>query len=254
MICVNDEAELQFLQAMNHMDKTLNSFLIQLSDQKKEPLEDVMSDSFVRKDPAFALILKLVQLVSNVRAGKLLIDHGYVYELGTIRRMVYETVEDVMFLLAQHHAESQDDLHQRFLESLYANEDKPVQHLKRYLIRNFLKKLEKEKQKDHASGGPNWEEVIGGLYRYNSEYVHGRASRIMRLYDHRVSRFQTEGVDDENYLAEELKSFWLIAFVAMYCFAAARAAFTKENWKSDIWRFAERFYETASLGAVSVEE
>ena len=247
-----ERAELCFGQAMDHMDETINEFLNRLSHPGKESLGDVFQNGFSRKDPALALVLKLVQLVSNLRAGKLLVDQGYVYELGTIRRMVYETAEDVMFLLAQHHAENEDDLHQRFLESFYADGDRAVQHPKRYEIRDFLKKLEEKKETDHASSGPTWEKVIGRLYRVNSEYVHGRASRIRCLYDQQGNRFRTQGVDQEAYLAEEIKSFWLISFVAMYCFAAVRAAFRRENWQSDIWKFANAFYETAGLGSVSV--
>ena len=45
-------------------------------------------------------------LVSNLRAGRLLIDHGFTYEWVMIRRLLYETIEDVMFLLAEDLAES----------------------------------------------------------------------------------------------------------------------------------------------------
>ena len=128
-----EKASVLFGQAMDLMDETINGFLVQLSGPEKESLGEVFQNGFSQKDPALALVMKLVQLVSNLRAGKLLIDQGYVYELGTIRRMGYETVEDVMLLLAQHHADSQDNLHQRFLEGFYARQDESTRVYRRLI-------------------------------------------------------------------------------------------------------------------------
>ena len=248
-----EQAELLFAKAMDHMDETLNGFLEQLSDPEKESLGDVFQNGFSQKDPALAIVLKLVQLLSNLRAGKLLIDQGHVYELGTIQRMAYETVEDVMFLLAHDKIDGDDHLHPQFLRSFYAKGQGAGTHLRRDEIREFLKKLEKEKKNVPARGRPTWKNTFGRLYDSNSEYVHGRARRIMRLFDVEELCFCTAGVDDEGHLAKELRSFWLVSFVAMYCFAAARAAFRREDWRSDIWQFADKFYEAADLGTLSVE-
>ena len=231
---------------MEHMDATIKNFLMQLCESQGRVTAEVIVEGISRKDPAIAVVLKLVQLVSNLRAGKLLIDHGYIYELRTTIRMLYETIEDVLFLLSRHHAHSQDNLHQQFLNSFFAEDQDKVRNPKRYDIRDFLKKLENKKRDDPTS----CENAIGGLYRFHSQYVHGRATRIMDLHDSKKGRFRTAGIDDGEYLAQHRKSLWLVCFVAMYCFAAVRAAFRGEDWESDIWAFAERFYETAGLGAV----
>ena len=248
-----EQAELLFGQAMDHMDETINELVERLSDPEKESIGDVFQNGFDRKDPALALVLKLVQLASNLRAGKLLIDQGHVYELGTIRRLAYETVEDVMFLLAQDKVPGQEHLHPRFLNTFYAIDQKAGPYLRRDDIRDFLKKLEKEKNDVPAKGRPTWKNIFGRIYASNSEYVHGRARRIMRLFDVEELRFRTAGVDDEDHRAKELRSFWLVSFVAMYCFAAVRAGFRSEDWRSDIWQFADRFYEAADLRTMSVE-
>ena len=245
--------ELLFGKAVDYMDKTIEGFLVQLSDPEKESLDDVFERVDSRKDPALALVLKMVQLVSNLRAGKLLIDHGFVYELGTIRRMVYETVEDVMFLLAQDKVPGQEHLHPRFLNAFYAAEKKKGPYLSRRQIRGFLNKLDKEKRNDSTNEESAWEKHFRRLYDSNSEFVHGRARRIMRLYDKERRRFRTQGIDDGNLLANELTSFWQISFLAMYCFAAVRAGFRREDWQSDIWKFANTFYEAADLDSVAVE-
>jgi len=242
----DEQTELLFLQAMKHMDATIKNLLMQLCESQGRVTGEVIVGGFSQKGPAIAVVLKLVQLVSNLRAGKLLIDHGYIYELRTTIRMLYETIEDVLFLLSRHHADSKDDLHQRYLNSFFAEDQDKVQYPKRYDIRGFLKKLENNKRDDPTS----WENAIGGLYRFHSQYVHGRATRIMDLYDSKKDRFRTAGINDGEYLAQHRKGLWLVCFVAMYCFAAVRAAFKGEDWKSDIWAFAERFFETAGLGAV----
>ena len=51
-----------------------------------------------KKDVTVAFLLKMVQLTSNLRAGKLLIEYGFLYEWIMVRRLVRETVEDILFL------------------------------------------------------------------------------------------------------------------------------------------------------------
>ena len=54
---------------------------------------------FRETDSHTAILLKLALLASNLTAGRLLIDRSFFYEWTMVRRLICETIEDVMLLL-----------------------------------------------------------------------------------------------------------------------------------------------------------
>ena len=65
------------------------------------------------------MVMKLAQLTSNLRAGRLLIDHGFVYEFGVMCRLLQETIEDIFFFVYEHRAGKENSMHGRFRETFY---------------------------------------------------------------------------------------------------------------------------------------
>ena len=116
------EPELAFRDILEHFDKTVEELLSLRSGPEEVKLGNVVVHKFAERDSRNALILKLTMLVSNLRAGRLLIDHGFTYEWAMVRRLLYETIEDVMFLLAEARADSESELHERYLAAFYAED------------------------------------------------------------------------------------------------------------------------------------
>ena len=131
------------------------------------------------------------RMVRMPRAGRLLIDHGLTYEWAMVRRSLYETIEDVMFLLAEARADSESDLHERYLAALHAEDldergrmnEKGVRAPSRQEIRSFLEAVEEESVEGRAQDAGSLGMPLKALYRFGSGHRYGRAVSIMRLYD-----------------------------------------------------------------------
>ncbi len=219
----NEKLGLVFKQALVHMDRTIDDLFPLLSDPREEPFVDGVRVRFSKKDSLHVVVLKLVQLTSNLRAGMLLIDHGFIYEWSVVKRLLSETIEDIMFLLAENQADNQSELHERFLQEFYLEDldekgnlqqkEKGARWVRRQEIRSYLSDVQKRMQGKEA---PLLEKESMGVYRFGSGYVHGRAAYIMMgLYDSRKNRFRTDGRHDQELLALNLKSLGEIASLAI---------------------------------------
>ena len=236
------EPELAFQDILEHFDKTVEELLSLRSGTEEIKLGNVVVHKLGERDSRNALILKLTMLVSNLRAGRLLIDHGFTYEWAMVRRLLYETIEDVMFLLAEGRADSESDLHERYLAAFYAEDldergrlnEKGVRAPSRQEIRSFLEAVEEERVEGRAQDAGSLGMPLKALYRFGSGHMHGRAVSIMRLYDRGSGSLSTNGMEDKDYLTGELRSLWSVVFLAILCFGATRGQISSPKYMEDI--------------------
>ena len=221
---LNRDEELVFRQALDHMDRTIDYFRPLLSDPRVKGIGDGNIVRFSKEDSQHAIVLKLVQLTSNLRAGWLLINHGFVYEWSVMQRLLDETIENILFLLYKNQADNQSTLHERFLQEFYTEDIDDegdlqggrIDSLPRGEIRRFVSGVHKDISRRGRTGMLLLnQEILQGLYRYGSGYIHGRATAIMTLYDLKRNLFRTDGLDDAKSLGIARKDFWLIASMAV---------------------------------------
>ena len=222
---LNRNEELVFQQALDHIDKTIKYLLPSLSYPRiKTTGEGVNAFQFSEKDSRHAIVLKLVGFTSNLRAGMLLINHGFFYQWSALKRSLYEAAEDIGFLLVGDQEDNHDQLHDRFLGVFYEGDldDKgdlkkeSIHPVQRSEIRRFL--IDHYEDVDRlAEGMPAPEEFTRALYRLGSGYIHGRAAHIMSLYDQEMNLFHTDGWRNEEYLALEQEYFLELVFWAIMC-------------------------------------
>ena len=251
----NEETELTFQQALDQMDRTIKDLLKTVPRPQAQTLGEVVVHRFSEGEARHALIMKLVQLTSNLRAGRLLIDHGFTYEWAMTRRLLYETMEDLMFLLGEGWVDSRNNLHERFLEGFYTEDfdtnSKAQRKRSRFVNRDeiaaFVSKVGEATAPEEAAGETSLKTSIRTMHRFGSGYIHGRAASIMRLYDAETNEFQTNGVNSEEDLGWALKGFWLVVYMSIACFAAVRGRWWRTEYRDDALRFAENFRETAGV-------
>lgn len=221
---INRNEELFFLQVLRHMDRTIADLLPLLSDPRIERFGDGNIVRFLEKDSQHAIVLKLVQLTSNLRAGWLLINHGFVYEWSVIQRLLDETIENIHVFFYENQADNQSTLHERLLNEFYTEDldDKGnlrgerIASVPRGEIREFVSGSHKDINKRRRKEMPLLnKENVRGLYHYGSGYIHGRAAPIMSLYDRKRNQFRTDGLDDEGRLCLARKDFWLLVSMAI---------------------------------------
>ena len=251
----NEELELVFRQALDHMDRTIDDLRPLLSDLRIERIGDGNIVRFSKKDSQHAIVLKLVLLTSNLRGGWLLLNHGFVYQWSMLKRLLDETVEDILFLLAENQDDNQSNLHKRFLDVFYEEElddkgnweQKGVRPVQRREIRDFMSGVQEDiNRRGRKETLLLNKENLRDLYRSGSGYIHGRASHIMSLYDPVRNRFHTDGLGDGERLALEREDFWLLTSAAVVCSIAIR-----EQWGADEEYLSNAFMVLESLKKIT---
>ena len=259
----NEERELAFRDTLAHMDVTIDCLLPLLSEAKIKKIsknkedEDLGSIRFSKEDSLHVVVMKLVQLTSNLRAGRLLIDHGFVYEFGVMCRLLQETVEDIFFFVYENRVGKESSLHEKFRRTFYTedvdeegNWQQPSNWVGRKKIREFVDGcLTEDTSKVLGTKADSLDETMKGLYGFGSGYVHGRVSKAMRLYDLEENKFLTNGLYDEEYLSIELKRFWVIAIKAIACCGSIGERWgAPEEYFSNTRVLAELLRKIAGLG------
>ena len=248
---LNRDEELVFQEVLDHMDRTISELLPRLSDLRRERIGDGFIVRFSKKDFRHAITLKFVQLTSNLRAGKLLIDHGFVYEWSVMQRLLDESIENILVFFYENQADDQSTLHERLLKEFYTEDlddkgnlqGKRIDTVKREDVREFVSGVHKD---INRRGKKEMlllnKENLMGLYRHGSGYVHGRVAHIMSLYDSERNRFCTNGLGYEEGLALKRKDFWLTAGVAIVC-----SILVREEWGADEEYLSNAFRVLGSL-------
>ena len=251
----NDIVESMFRNILENMDKSIDDLMAIRKAPEEVKLGSILVHRFRQKNAEHVAVLKLSVLVSNLRAGRLLIDHGFVYEWMMVWRLLYETIEDVIFLVAEGRVESESNLHERFLAAFYAEDfderarltEKGVGAPTRREIRDFVEAFEREIHGGRLPDGQGLGTLTKGLYRVGSGFMHGRAASIMCLYDPKSTRMLTNGMDNDEYLKQQLESFWLVFLSAISCFAAVMGRVWGEKHRDKVFEIAREFGDIAGL-------
>ena len=77
---------------------------------------------YVEKTLLQAVVQKLARLVSGLHAARLLMEHGFVQEQGTLQRMLDDIEEDILFLTFSVIYNEPTPRHQDYLDYFYAEE------------------------------------------------------------------------------------------------------------------------------------
>ena len=172
-----------------------------------------------------------------------------------VRRLLCETVDNVMLLLGEALADPGDDFHERYLAAFCSEEvdgqgnlsELPGRAQSRRKVRSFLDCMEERTTGEVVPQGDGLENATGAMYRLDSGDIHGNASGIMRLYDGKSGKFRTDGAIDDERVASELQALWQTTFAVMQCVASVRArAFGWKSWL-DATQMAKNFAANAWL-------
>ena len=252
----NHESERIFYEALEHMDRVIAAALANLPAPKARRRGRVQFYRFDQNNLIVAFLLKMVQLTSNLRAGKLLIEHGFLYEWAMIRRLIQETIEDILFLAAADTKHKWTKNHDSYLGEFYAEDvnkrgapsQRRLQVVPRHEIRSYTKDVVQEYEGVSTEMKSSVSELLRIMHRFDSGYIHGRASSIMRCYDPTTRQFLTNGLHPEH-ISEETTGFWISTWTVIMSFAMIGAKwFGQEYWQYS-WELSERFGQ-----AIGVEE
>jgi hypothetical protein len=156
---------------------------------------------YAEKNIHQALIQKLARMLSSLNALEVLLQHGFVQELGVLLRTLDEIHEDIYFLAAAVTIDKVTDLHTQYLDAFYAESilSRPDGSLKiekpnlppRKKIRAYIfRVLGKDVNLSQAIDAS---ESVSAVY---SGYVHAASEFIMDLYGGNPPMFYVNGMRD----------------------------------------------------------
>ena len=151
---------------------------------------------FPKTDEDTFFLMKMIQVVSGLRASKVLIDNQFIYEWNLLARSIFEVIEDVICVLAtqdnpnERTNKSREQLLRSFFVEDLDDHGKPSTNPIRAPSRERIRRAIRE----HPSIGPDLMAASTALYRMGSSILHGRASGIMQMFDQKSCRFSSSNV------------------------------------------------------------
>ena len=212
----NQLEQLEIDGVLMQMDFAFKEFEQCVPPPKMETLAEGVIFKFENQGIREALVLKAARIQSLVRASLLLVEQGFIQEIGILQRAILETYEDIQFL-AFGMTLGQEERHKQFLNAFWRKpvdesgqlkghgHDVPRRKITAYLIRE----TNKDKKYVESKGIEN----ARSLHSFESGYVHGSSEQIMDLFYPaqnilRVPSFHTKGMAGTDRAEEYRKDFW----------------------------------------------
>lgn len=186
-------------EAVAVMTKALRKLEASVSPPQRFPYEDSFVFGYANKGIHEALVQKLAQSISSLNATSILLDAGYVQEVGVLFRTLDEIHEDIFFLASAECNGARTERHTQYLEAFYAD---PV--LSKVAGSHRIEKpnlVPRKKVRAHTlnvlGNGVNVSlalDASAGVSTAFSGYVHAASENIMGMYGGSPPRFHVEGM------------------------------------------------------------
>jgi hypothetical protein len=211
-------------RAMLYMEQVLASLAKKVPPPKMEPITNGHVFRFAEKTLQQAIVQKLARIISANRASEVLLNAGFLHELGALHRQIDEACEDVLFLALGSREDTLPERHRKFLDAFYGEEivggkptgkpdarkgEVPRQKIRAYIAENSGKGINQNAMI----------EVGKTLHKAYSGYVHGGSPTIMEMYGGNPARFHVRGMggtSTQNSFRSSMFNYYFRAFMAFY--------------------------------------
>ena len=233
-------------KVLDAMDEGLLIFMEKVSRPQKVPFRDHFVYCYTEENIRQAIILKLVRMISGLRATQLLAENGFVQEQASLQRMLDEIIESVGFL-SYAAVDGITDLHKEYLKAFYekvdteSSKNRPM--IPRKKLRQYIESMEKkfsqmDGENENINGNSDPARILTKIY---SDCLHAAAPAIMDLYYGGTQTFHTKGVSGTSRHKEHILDFMHVMFRAILSFTPASAAFGEKNVLNMIKKASEPF-------------
>lgn len=243
-----------YLKTLQELEMALNVFGSYVPQPQRVPFRGSFVFRYVEKTVQQAIIQKLARIISGLYAAQILLETGFVQELGAIQRMLDEFREDVVFLCYAVIKNDIKELHNEYLENFYQEELDPEEDsaafsksrpmVKRQKIRAEIARFE-ESELDRSRGVDLYK-TISKVY---SGYVHGASSHIMEMYGENPNRFHVAGMRGTPIHDMHKYDLWNYFYRAICTFGIAAKTFGDEKLFSKIQSNRDNFERQSSRQA-----
>ncbi len=200
-----------------------------------------------------AILLKLVRMISGLRAALVLLENGFVQEQAVMQRGLDEMGDDIMFLVYAVTNDRVTELHERYLEAFFQEEfdpaiapiDSPQNRpmIPRKKIHAYLAAVggKASKQQGKALNSSDGVKLSKTLSKTYSGYVHAAAPHIMDLYGGNPPAFHLEGMLGTPRIPEHADDLWNYFYRGLMTFVAAARAFGDKECADYVYENLKRF-------------
>lgn len=207
---------------------------------------------YLEKTPKQAIVVKLARLLSALHAAKVLLDAGLVLDVGAIKRVIDETVEDVIFVARVLVEKTLPSQHERFLKEFWQEEfddsaNDELRNLKRdrvprKKIRAFNARLPGSNLDPETR--QKVDSVISKTY---SGYIHGAAAHTMEIYGGRDPKFHVSGMKNTspwNAQSNDMPNYF---YRTVCAFGIVAGSFGDQELLDEILKFREKLEQAFGM-------
>lgn len=189
-----------------------------------------------------AIVQKCARLVSGLNASLVLLQHGYVQEIGVVLRTLDEFTEDIIFLCLAMDAGTKTKLHDDYLDDFYQEEfDVPEAPL---LSTQKRKKIERKnihavlsRQPGQQVNQSDFQSVHRTITQANSGYVHASSTHVMDLYGGLPPHFHIDGMRGTPRMQEYERYLWDYFYRGLLSMMRAAMAFKAHELLAELYEF-----------------
>ena len=198
---------------------------------------------FANPGPREAIVLKLARLITLLQSGKLLLDAGFLQEVGAIQRSLDEIDADIIFLSGALIFGKHEPAHSEYLKEFFAEEfDQPGDALassqKRHRVSRA--KIRAYNARTFHSDFPvdTTVKVLETIEKTYSGFVHATSVHTMDMYYGNPPYFHLRGMKGTWRQRESQDDFknYIYRSVSVTCIAAR--AFDKERLFQELYAFS----------------
>ncbi len=199
-----------------------------------------------------ALIQKLARVQSSLHASLLLLQHGYLMELGILHRVIDETNEDIEFLVLAVTNDRIRPLHERYLKAFWAEEFSDTsQPQKTHQSRDMIRRKSIRAYNARILGidtefsnAVHAGKVINKVF---SGFVHGASPHILESFGGNPPYFHTEGLLGTPRMPEYERSLWNYMWRGLLSYIHVARALGAETIRDELIRHKLRFETLAGV-------
>jgi hypothetical protein len=207
---------------------------------------------YLEKTPKQAIVVKLARLLSALHAVKVLLDAGLVLDVGAIKRVIDETVEDVIFVARVLVEKTLPLQHERFLKEFWQEEfDDSANDELRNLERDRVPR-KKIRAFNARLPGSNLDpetrqKVDSVISKTYSGYIHGAAAHTMEIYGGRDPKFHVSGMKNTspwNAQSNDMPNYF---YRAVCAFGIVAGSFGDQELLDEILKFREKLEQAFGM-------
>jgi hypothetical protein len=236
--------------AIQAMSRAVRRIEVSLGPAVPVPYRHSFVFRYANKGIHEALIQKLARYVSGLNAITVLIDAGYVQEVGVLQRTLDEIQEDIFFLASAETNSSHTDRHRKYLEAFYSEaifsrDEDSIDIAKPNLVPR--KKIRAQTinvlgEGVNVSQALDASESVSTAY---SGYVHAASENIMDMYGGVPPHFHLRGMKGTPRISECAEGAENCVYRGLMATIMVAKAFGEASLVDELYKFLVS-YESAN--------